>query len=188
MSSGSICAAGFGSAFCGTGGAVLKALSLCGGIGGKTSENFGAVVAEIEIELEIGGEGNQGNQIGHLHVLVHVFFGGIDGPIDLFGLHRGKIEEEQHQAAVAHVLGGLGIGREDWSNGGGSGRAGDGGIRGAGKLGVVHIFEVEAGNLLFFVVLEYGEIFFLEVAHRIALFISHDNVDENHFGGHAHAN
>src|SRR5580704_1794628 len=70
-----------------------------------------------------------------------------------------------------------------------SGRGGssDGGFGGACGGEFIDIFEVERGDFLALAVFGDGEIFFFQAADEIPSFVAHHHVDEDEFGGYAHA-
>ncbi len=87
------CAGGFGGSFGAAGGAVVEALACAGCVCGEHAEDFGLVVGEIEIDAHVGGQGDEGDQVGGLHAGLHEFFGGVDAAIDLLGVHAGEVEK-----------------------------------------------------------------------------------------------
>src|ERR1700693_3102080 len=88
---GRVGAASFRGTFGRAGGTIFETLAFAGIVGGELRENFGAIGSEIEIDFEIGGQGNHADEIGGFHAGVDVFLGGIDGTIDFVGLHGGEV-------------------------------------------------------------------------------------------------
>ncbi len=122
------------------------------------------VGGEVLVHGEAGGQADDGDEVGRLHLLVDVVLGGLDGAVDVFGLHGAEVEEDDDEAVVAQVLRG---GAEAGVRAGRAmvGLAGDGVLFGEDG-GCVDALEVEAGDLLRLVVFEDGEVGGFEVPGR----------------------
>ena len=69
-----------------------------------------AVIREIREDREVRGKSDDGDDVRFGHLLLDEFLGGVVGADQIVGLHRGEIEEQDDQAAVAQLIAGRGGG------------------------------------------------------------------------------
>ena len=63
------------------------------------------VGGKVLVDLERVAERNQRDQIGRLHFLLEEIARRIHAAVQVFGLHRGEVEEHHDEAMVAQVFG-----------------------------------------------------------------------------------
>ena len=88
-------------AFRGAGQAVVEALARSRRKGREDGPQLGAVIGEIHIHLQVGGQRHHGDEIRRLHFRLDKLIRGVHGAIDLLRFHRTEVEEQHHQAPVA---------------------------------------------------------------------------------------
>ena len=94
-------------------GGVERVGKIGGAIGGELGDGFfeeRAIVREVREDRELRAKSDDGDEVGLGHLLLDEFFGGVVGADQIVGLHGGEIEEQDDQAAVAHLIAGRGGG------------------------------------------------------------------------------
>ena len=96
-------AAGLRGALGASRGAVVEALPFAGIVTGEHGGELLLIIGEIAVHVHVGGKRNDGDQIRGLHLLVNEFLRRVHRAVNLLGLHGGKVEEEEDQAAIASI-------------------------------------------------------------------------------------
>ena len=128
----------------GAGSSRLKASSLGSGVGVDGVQKQFFAGSEVLIERKGAVEGNNGGQVGRLHLLVDVVARGILGPLQVLGLHGRDVEEHHDQAVVVQLVRGgdaVHVAQDAVGR-----LAVDGGL--VERRSLIDALEVEAGDLL----------------------------------------
>ena len=139
-----------------------------------------AIGSEILIHAERVAQRDHGDQVGRHHLLVHIVLRRGGGLVDFIRLHGAEIEKQDDEPAVFQRPGCQSVELRRLPCGW-AGRS-NGGFGRRGREHGVGIFQIEREHLLRLVVFEHGEVFALQVAHRIAIPVAHGHVHQHQFG------
>src|SRR6266851_4222278 len=141
-----------------------------------------SAVRPVGGEVLIDGQGvaqrDQGDQVRRNHLLVHIVLGCGGGAVDFVRLHGTEVEKQNDEPPVFERTG---FDRRGCAGGLGLSLAQQRRLcRGRGQYRI-RIFEIERNHLLGLVIFQYGEVFALEIANRVAVLVAHGHVHQHQF-------
>ena len=138
--------------------------------------------------MHVGGERNEGQSDLPPGFWCGRIFCSVHGAVNVFGLHGGEIEEKtiSRRSRASSVGGAFLLGSIARPMCQPRPRLRPRSLR-CGDWRLLHIFEIKAGDLLFFAVFVEGEILFFKIAKRVSLFVPGHDIYEHQFAGDLNA-